>query len=339
VTRLSVSGAQILDPAGKPIVLRGWNWGQWGSVQDQDAADHAKQGANVVRIPLRWWGVYNNEGPDADPITRIDSRDDGAPGYIEPHHLAAIEAEMDAAACQGLWIDLFLDSNCGQASVQNGTVAYCGAAPDGSGKPANFVNDPETTKKFVAAWQFLVDRYKNRPYIGVYEILPEPQMGCPKAKCDDWTITPKFYAPIIDKIREIDPTTPLMIGPDNAYDVIHIDTAYIPGATGIIYTGNFLNGTSAHPDYVTQYMTSFRDQRQVPVFIQQLGVRKDEPDGVSRATTMMKAANDAGVGWTWWTYRETRSPGGGGYAPFWEDKGPPWMSDPTWLAMITSAFH
>ena len=57
--RLSVSGDQVLDPAGHPMVLRGYSWGQWGTTQPQDAAANQAQGAKSVRIPLRWWGDYN----------------------------------------------------------------------------------------------------------------------------------------------------------------------------------------------------------------------------------------------------------------------------------------
>src|SRR3954454_19522978 len=63
--RLSVSGQEILDPSGTPIVLRGWNWGQWGTMQPQDAADNRAQGANVVRIPLRWWGAWGEDSVNA----------------------------------------------------------------------------------------------------------------------------------------------------------------------------------------------------------------------------------------------------------------------------------
>ena len=51
---LSVRGQDIVDPSGRPILLRGWNWGHFGKAIEQDAADNAAQGANVVRIPIRW---------------------------------------------------------------------------------------------------------------------------------------------------------------------------------------------------------------------------------------------------------------------------------------------
>jgi hypothetical protein len=69
--RLSVSGTQILTPGGKPIVLRGFNWGQWGTAQSTDAASNVSQGANSVRIPLRWWG---NAKPGVDSYNKERTR-------------------------------------------------------------------------------------------------------------------------------------------------------------------------------------------------------------------------------------------------------------------------
>lgn len=336
VTRLSVSGAHINDPSGHAIQLRGWNWGQWGSEQDQDAADNAAQGANVVRIPLRWWGFYNNEGPDADPKTRIDARLDGAPGDIEPEHLRLLDKMVHDAACQGLWVDLFLDSNCGQGSATGDTAAYCGTGSDG--KPANFSNDPATTERFIKVWEFLVEHYRDQAFIGMYELLPEPQFGCPSSPCSNWGAAPAFYLPVIERVRALDPLTPLLIGPDGGYEIKQLSTAYIPGGSGLVYTGDFLDGAAGHPEYV-QYALDFQSKYHAPVFIQQLGSRKDDPDPYNRVTTILKAMNAAGLGWTWWTYRETRSKTGLGFAPYWENQGPPWSEDPAWLKVITDQFR
>src|SRR5205814_948010 len=148
--RLSVSGAQVLDPQGHPIILRGYNWGQWGTVLPQDAADNVTQGANSVRIPLRWWGDWRDG---------VDSRDPGAPGHIDPAHLAILDQTITWATSHHLWVTLFVDSNYGQ-----------GAA----GRTDNFWTDPAMKKQFTEVWQFLTRRYLHTPLMGAYEILPEP---------------------------------------------------------------------------------------------------------------------------------------------------------------------
>ena len=252
-SRLSVSGAQILDPNGTPIILRGWNWGQWGTAQPQDGADNVTQHANVVRVPLRWWGQYG------DPS--VDAYQDGAPGNIEPGHLTALDAVIQEATAAHLWVDLFVDSNCGQASVSNDTASYCGTV---GGSPANFLNDPAMKQKFVDVWTFLAGRYKDTPYIGMYEILPEPSFTCTATACSDYSTAPTFYASIIPSIRAVDPRTPILVGPDNGYDVRHIATAYIPGVSGLIYTADFLSYASTHPEWLS-YATSFRTAKNVPI--------------------------------------------------------------------------
>ncbi len=75
VTRLAVSGAKVLDPSGAEIVLRGYNWGQWGTAQPNDAVDNLAQGASSVRLPLRWWGNWK---------PGVDCKDSASPGHIEP---------------------------------------------------------------------------------------------------------------------------------------------------------------------------------------------------------------------------------------------------------------
>lgn len=328
VARLSVSGTRILDPSGNTILLRGWNWGRWGSVQPQDGSDNVLQGANVVRIPLRWWGQWGDAS--------IDSRSDASPGHIDPAHLAQLDQTLLEASNSHLWVDLFVDSNCGQASVTNDTADVCGTGNDG--KPANFMNDPATKQKFVELWQFLVARYKDKPYLGMYEILPEPNFTCTDSGCSDYSTAPTFYASIIPSIRALDARTPILVGPDGGYDVRQIATADIPNVSGLIYTGNFLDNAAAHPDWVS-YATNFQSAKNVPVFIQQVGVRKSDTDAVTMATTLLTKLNANNLGWTWWTYREENSPSGQGYAPWYVNGSGAWVENPTWLTMITDEFH
>jgi len=318
-----VSGARILDPSGAPIVLRGWNWGQWGTMQPQDAADNRTEGATVVRIPLRWWGAWGEDS--------VNARADDAPGHIEPGHLSTLDDMIDQAGRAGLWIDLFVDSNCGQASVANDTVDVCGTGSDG--KPANFLNDADAKQKLVEVWQFLVQRYADKPYIGMYEILAEPNFTCSDTGCTDYGSAPAFYASIIPSIRALDPRTPILVGAIGGYDIRQIATAYIPDVPGLIYTGDLLQYGSSHPKFLT-FATDFRAAKNVPLFIQQVGVRQSDTDAATTADTILSVLNGDGIGWTWWTYREHSSKGTG-YAPYWLQDDGTWGMKSDWLALIS----
>jgi aryl-phospho-beta-D-glucosidase BglC (GH1 family) len=311
-----------------PIVLRGWNWGQWGSVQPQDATDNLAQGANAVRIPLRWWGSWGD--------TTVDARSDASPGHVDPAHLALLDGVIKEATDQRLWVVLFVDSNCGQASLANDTVAVCGTGTDGTA--ANFENDPAAKQEFAEVWAFLAARYANTPYIGMYEILPEPNFTCSPTGCTDWSTAPRFYASIIPTLRAVDPRTPILVGADSGYDIRKIETAYIPGVEGLVYTGDLLSFGASNPSFVTA-ATDFRTAHDVPFFIQQVGVRQSDANAQATTQTILSLLNTDGIGWTWWTYRETKSTTGMGFAPFWQDKGGPWSENAAWLALIDGNFR
>src|SRR5262249_22629310 len=113
VGELTISGTKILNPDGTEFIGRGWNWGRWGMFQPQDATDAKAQGSNIVRIPLRWFGLYGQ-------ITN-DSRDDTqtATAGIDAQHLAILDSMVIGAFNAGLRVLLFIDSNCGQDGTQD----------------------------------------------------------------------------------------------------------------------------------------------------------------------------------------------------------------------------
>ncbi len=331
-SRLTVGGTRMLGPDGGEILLRGWNWGEWGSAQPQDGRDNVSQGANIVRIPLRWWGDYGSEIVGNLPV---DSRIDSAP-YIDPEHLAELDSAIQEAAAAGLWIDLFVDSDCGQDSPSN-DGGYCGSV---DGSPATFVNDAQRLAQFTAVWSYLATKYKDQPFLGMYEILPEPSFGCKGQNgCADYSLAPAFYAPIIASIRAIDPVTPILVGANGGYSVEKIATAWID-AGNLVYTADFLHDYAQKPDTLS-YVTAFRAEAGVPIFIQQVGVEKADDDGggAAPAAVILDDLNADDIGWTWWTYREqfgAQEDGGSGYAPYYGGASGAYALDEQWLDLISA---
>jgi aryl-phospho-beta-D-glucosidase BglC (GH1 family) len=228
VGRLSVRGAEILDPSGQPILLRGWNWGHWGSAQAQDAADNAAQGANVVRIPLRWWGFYKGRGGT------VDSREDAAAATagIDPDNLRHLDEMVRWASSAKLWIILFVDSDCGQNGTQDAQERkYCD--PQGRfAKGRNFWTDTEARQRFLNVWRFVAARYKDTPYLGMFEPLPEPNPP---------GVSPEqinaFYDETMQAIRQVAPGVPFLVG-GRSYRAPAIRDAFNPAWKDVVYTGN-----------------------------------------------------------------------------------------------------
>lgn len=295
--RLSVNGQNILDNKGNVIILRGYNWGHEDNVLDGDAADHVAQGANCVRIPLRWWGNY----PTGD-----DSRLDGSPGHINNTNLLALDHRVALASAQGLWIIFFLDSNCGQNGTQDaGELAFCDPTSAYGPSGHNFWTDLTVRQLFIEAWQFLANRYKNTPYIGMYELMPEPN---PPGVSN--TDVSSFYQDLITAVRTVEPNIPFLIGPNNDYNMNIVDTSYIPTGTPIVYTGNlFISTTGTLASIITAQtarinnLVTMANTHNVPVFVQQTGALTDGDPDQSIISGVLGVLNTNNIGWTYWEFR------------------------------------
>ncbi|QDZ26832.1 glycoside hydrolase family 5 protein [Noviherbaspirillum sp. UKPF54] len=308
VSRLALNGSSMLAPDGTPVILRGINEGTWGEMRSYDAATIAAQGGQVVRVLIRWWGLYGG--------TDVESRADPSPGHFKPDHLSRFLQEIQWCIDAGLWVIPVIDSNCGQNGLQDAAMAqYCdpsGTYPGGR----NFWTDLAQRQLFKEAWVYLAGILKDYPKIAFYELLPEPLAGRDSSYGDDVSA---FYQELMAAIEDQagDKRTPILVGPRDAYNINLCDEAYIadPRWTNrVVYTGNLFIRTNqtqqqniANLESRLGALVNMKTARNVPVFIQQFGVRSgDDPDqfyldaGLSRL-------NAAGVGYTGWQWRQNTS--------------------------------
>lgn len=295
----------MLSKEGTPVTLRGINEGTWGEMRDYDAKAIAAQGANVVRVLIRWWGLYGS----AD----VESRADASPGHFKPDHLAQLLREIQWCIDAGLWVVVAIDSNCGQCGTQSTAMMnYCGP---GSAYPGghNFWTDTAQRLSFQQAWVYLAGILKDYPNIAFYELLPEPLAGRGPSYSADVSA---FYQELMLAIEDQagDKRTPYLVGARDAYDINLCDEAYLPQArwrNRVVYTGNlFIRTGNSRADNLANLesrlgaLANMKTTRDVPVFIQQFGVRSgDDPDqfyldaGLSRL-------HAAGIGYTGWQWRQ-----------------------------------
>lgn len=308
--RLSVAGTQLLAPDGKPIWLRGFNWGRWGSALPEDGRGNAERGANVVRIPFRW----NFTGPKAD------IRQTGAPGHLKPEGLKHLDEQIRWATEAGLWVVLFAGSDQGA----------------GDNRERNYWNDPALRREFFETWAFVVQRYQGTPRIAAYELLSEPH---PKKPVNSTDIR-GFYEDLIAHIRRHDQRTPLVIGPNDHYDIDQLEGVFTTVDDKLIYTANFYLPTEyckpwrrqdalgppvVYPGtYVDRRGVirrvdrdalaallrpglDFRARHKVPLFINQVGCVSSAPgvfDYTRDALALFKAQQ---LHYAFWTYRVDRA--------------------------------
>ncbi len=302
-------------PDGSTVQLRGINEGTWGEMRSYDATTIAAQGANVVRVLIRWWGLYGT----ADIESRSDALSDASSGHFKPDHLAQFLTEIQWCIDAGLWVVPVIDSNCGQSGLQSADmISYCdatGSYPGGH----NFWTDLTQRQLFKEAWVYLAGILKDTPKIAFYELLPEPLQGRDASYGDDVSA---FYQELMTAIEDVagDKRTPFLVGARDSYNISLCDEAYIPAArwvNRVVYTGNlFIHTSKTQAENIATLesrlgaLSAMKTSRNVPVFIQQFGVRSaDDPDqfyldaGLSRM-------NAAGIGYTGWQWRQnTVNPG------------------------------
>lgn len=243
----------------------------------------------------------------------MDSREPAAPGHIDPAHLAVLDQTVARATGRHLWVVLFVDSNYGQGA---------------GGRTDNFWTDPAMKQQFVEVWRFLVGRYAHTPFIGAYEILPEPN----PTGIDDAGVR-AFYDSIIPVIRGVDGHTPIVVGPNRDYNLNHLDAAHTTVDPNVIYTGDYFifdNALSRIPD-----IQAFEKQFNAPVWINQVGIPSGNADSQAKARSVLGALNDNGIGWAWWTYR-IASANPDTHGIYYEDPANPtrWVLKSDWLELV-----
>jgi aryl-phospho-beta-D-glucosidase BglC (GH1 family) len=315
--RLRVDGENLVGQDGKPIVLRGFNFGWWGEATESDADEAKRMGANVVRLPLRWYF----EGD------KSDQRDPAAPGNIKPDGLATLDQTIDWLTKRGIWVILFMGADRGAGNDDH-----------------NFWTDKKLRDQYLDTWQFLATRYRSTPYIAAYELLSEPHPKKPYTAAD----VRGLYDEAIARVRTVDSKTPLIVGANDHYDIGLLDEAYTDVDHNIVYTANFYlpteyikpdkqpkgekplvygqtiahNGTTttfdaAFLESLLEPAKAFRAKRHVPVFINQVGARSALPGALAYTHDVLDVLTRNSIGFAWWTFR-TRSTAAE-YGIYWQD--------------------
>lgn len=320
VERLSIEGKSLITPDGSSIELRGVNWGWWGTAQSQDASETVAMGANVVRMPFRWY--FNGEGSDI--------RQTGAPGNIKPDGLAQLDQYIEWCVEQKLWVILFAGSDKGAGDADE-----------------NYWTSETLRAEFIETWTFLADRYKDKPFIAAYEVLSEPHPKKPYTSGD----LREFYEELITAIRKVDKRTPLMIGANDHYDIGQMNDVFTTIDSKIIYTFNFylptdyikpekreeaglpivsypsdftdFDGNEVHLDKnllidMLQPALGFRDSHNVPILVNQVGARSRCPGHLDYMADVGDIFYENNVAFTYWTFR-TRDDENE-YGLYWHDK-------------------
>ncbi len=288
-----------LTASGKPIHLRGINWGWWhlsGTVYSAaDMLHVAGWGGNVVRLAFS----YNDLETEADP-----------PAWNETGFAQLDEVVRWARSC-GVYVILDLHVVPGGQSTQ----PYCDHG-------RNLIwTDAKSQAHYLALWQEIARRYRDQPEVAAYELMNEPETKQP---------TPEMLRRIdqraIDAIRGIDPNKIIVIGGDHGSGAHALVAAMKMPDPNILYTFHWYEGADADHAKIALTDDAFRagmasalafaHQFHVPVWVGEFGCEAHDKDYQSRwVRTSINAFEEQDFEWTYWNDRETSDPNGMGLHP------------------------
>jgi endoglucanase len=336
---LRVQGSSIVDPAGAPVILRGYNIGGWMNMEnfitgypgtesqhrkallqvlgpelydaffdrfmavffaDADAAYLAGLGLNSVRIPFN----YRHFEDDDRPFELKDSGFrllDSAIGHCQRHGLYAI---LDFHALPG--------SQNQHWHSDNGT------------HKAGFWQYRHFQDRAVQLWEALADRYRANPAVAGYNIMNEPADP-------DGTVVKPFYDRVVAAVRNVDPDHIIFLD-GNRYSTdfgifaeapLYPNTVYSAhdyALPGFVYGGPYpgvTRGVHVDRDYVERTFlnrTEFMRSTGTPIWIGEFGpVFTGDPARDEQKYQLLRDQLDIyaehGASWSIWAYKDIGAQG------------------------------
>jgi endoglucanase len=312
---LHVSGHDILDGEGQPILLRGFGLGEWLNIEaysillpDEDVGTATKPTWSHTHIRERLTELAGEE----------------ATNEFYTRWLANVITEADVAQYAGWGVNSirvslnwhwfttgkgeYLEDGFARLDELIGWGAKYGvymipvlhAAPGGQGNelmadvsdgnPRLFTEADTYQPWAIELWKTIAARYADNPWVGGYDLLDEP-LPPSESNAD----VRALYVKMTDAIRAVDPNHMIFVeGVEWASDFTGLET---PWDDNMAYAWHKYwddnNMASMEP------VLSLREEANRPVWNGETGENSDEWD-----QGMVQLLEPAGIGWSMWTTKK-----------------------------------
>lgn len=344
--RLSVRGNQIVNASGEPVRLRGVCIGGWMNMENfingYPGAEHGARaamadvlgkakaefffdrmldhflteedlmfvrgcGATVVRLPIN----YRHFESDAEPFRYNEKGFARLSKAIDWCEKAGLYAILDLHAVQG-WQNPDWHSD-------NGI------------RRALFWKHAQFQDRFVALWEEIARRFKDRRVIAGYNVMNEPVTGSSFGRFShnyqaDWETLNRVYRRVAKAIRTIDPDPILFLegdcfsvffdGLDAPFDRDLAYSSHNYNAAGFgpgVYPGNFQGEFWDREKQLKAFLahqgTEYAKKNDVPLWVGEFGSVYNGPP--EERGSRLQAVDDQlsvfeshGIHWTMWTFKD-----------------------------------
>jgi endoglycosylceramidase len=321
--RLHADGIVLRDSLGRTVFLRGVNAGGRSKFAPFAPFDFATDpyatalgaymdraaswGIDAMRVPFTWEALEPTQG----------SRD--------ASWLARYQQLVDAAWARGIWTildfhqDLYSQSFCGDGfppwTVPNAPPSH----HDCSGWQLHYFSDMPMQQAFdafwaagspvqagyLAAWDFLIARFKDEPGVVGFEPINEPGWGTAQdVGAFEATTLSSFYAQVAPHMRQLAPQSLVFVEPTGISGSNVSTKLTRPPGDGIVFAPHYYPVREV-PDTAETSLTAWAAVGaawNVPTFLGEFGISNGGANAVDYVASCLGALDTLGLSGTAWEY-------------------------------------
>jgi aryl-phospho-beta-D-glucosidase BglC (GH1 family) len=296
---------QIVDAAGRPLLLRATNLGNWlvpeGYMWLFEGGPQSPSEIYALVLELlgpegsaAFWQKYRENYVTQEDIALLHRA--GFNAVRVPMHYSLFESDdadgfrlldrvIDWCRAEGLYVILDLHAAPGGQTGAN--------IDDSAGYPWLY-QSPQEQEHLVAIWRRLATHYGNEPAVLGYDLLNEPIPHFPKLAPLNSSLEP-VYKKLAAEIRKVDAHHILFLGGaqwDSNFSVFGK-----PFDPNVAYT--FHKYWTATDESVIRDYIDFRERYDVPIWMGESGENTD--DWIAQFVKTLEKNN---IGWAFWPYKK-----------------------------------